>query len=188
MRAGRKEGQMTRYLRPLDSRLGPLRHTKWLLAFVLVAGGLLLGGCGSDEPQPPVVGPTMVAPPPPPAPSMANIDLEVLSFGAFSNNEGNFFQIEFRLTESAGVGAHINFARLEVFRATGELEERKEIGAGQIIRGVDDNRLEGNSTETAVATFLFRATIKKGRRLRYTMGFTDDGGHDHELVEEFIFR
>ena len=174
-----------RYLRPLDSRFSPKRHNKWLLAFVLLAGGLLLGGCGSDEPSTPVVGPTMVAPPPP---AMANIDLVVLSVRAFSNNEGNFFQIEFQLTESAGVGSHINFARLEVFRATGELEERKEIGAGKIIRGVDDNRLEGNSTETAVATFLFRATIKKGRKLRYTMGFTDDGGHDHELVEEFIFR
>jgi len=64
---------------------------------------------------------------------------------------------------------------------------RKEIGAGQIIRGVDDNRLEGNTSETATATFLFRATIKKGRKLRYTMVFTDDGGHDHELVEEFVF-
>ena len=176
---------MTGYLRPLDSRFNPMGHNKWLFAFVLFAGGLLLGGCESSEPSPPVVGPTTVAPPPPPP--MANIMLEVLRVGAFSNNEGNFFQIEFRMTESAGVGAHINFARLEVFRATGELEERREIGAGQIIRGVDDNRLEGNSTETATATFLFRATIKKGRTLRYTMGFTDDGGHDHELVEEFIF-
>ncbi len=67
-------------------------------------------------------------------------------------------------------------------------QERKEIGAGKISRGVDDNRLEGHSTETAVATFLFRATVKKGRKLRYIMGFTDDGGHDHELVETFIFR
>ena len=118
---------------------------------------------------------------------MADIDIEVLNFGAFLNNEGTLFQVEFRLTESAGVGAHINFARLEVFRATGEFVERKEIGAGQITRGVDDNRLEGNTSETAVATFLFRATVKKGRTLRYTMGFTDDGGHNHELVEAFVF-
>ena len=180
---------MTRYVRLLDSRLGPRRHTKWLLAFVLVAGGLLLGGCGSDNPTPPITGGTsvVVPPPQPPPPSIANIDIEVLGVAAFSGSDGNFFRIEFRMTESAGVGAHINFARLEVFRATGELEERKEIGAGQIIRGVDDNRLEGNTSETATATFLFRATIKKGRKLRYTMGFTDDGGHDHELVEEFVF-
>jgi hypothetical protein len=166
-----------------------MQRNKWLLAFVLLAGGLLLGGCGSDNPTHPIVGGTSVVPPPPlpPPPSIANIDLEVLGVAAFSGNDGNFFQIEFRMTESAGVGAHINFARLEVFRATGELEERKEIGAGKFILGVDDNRLEGNTSETATATFLFRATIKKGRTLRYTMGFTDDGGNDHELVKEFIF-
>ena len=178
---------MTGYLRALNSRFGSIAHTKKrLLALVLFSGVFLLAGCGDDGPPPPPLAPTMPAPPP--APSRADLDLEVLGVGTFPNNEGNFFQIEFRMTESAGVGVHINFARLEVFRATGELEERKEIGAGQIIRGVDDNRLEGNSTETAVATFLFRATIKKGRTLHYTMGFTDDGGHDHELVRAFIFR
>ncbi len=126
-------------------------------------------------------------PAPPPPPPRAKIDLEVLNFAAFSSNQGNLFQIEFRLTESAGVGARINFARLEVFRATGELEERREIGAGDIIRGVDDNRLAANSSEDAFANFRFRATIKKGRRLHYIMGFTDDGGHDHELVEAWTF-
>ena len=145
----------------------------------------MFGGCGDDGPPPPPLSPTMPAPPP--APSKADIDLEVLNFGTFENDGGDFFQIEFRLTERAGVGANINFARLEVFRATGEFVERNEIGAGQIIRGVDDNRLEGNTSETAVAWFLFRAAVKKGRTLRYTMGFTDDGGHDHELVEEFVF-
>ena len=178
---------MTGYLRPLDSRFNTTRHREWLLALVLCAGGLLLGGCESSEPPIPIVGGTMI-PPPPPLPSMANIDLEVLNVAAFISDEGNLFQIEFQMTESAGVGAHINFARLDVFRATGELEERREIGAGKIISGANDNRLEGNSTETATATFLFRATVKKGRMLHYTVGFTDDGGHDHDVVEEFIFR
>ena len=177
---------MTGYLRPLDSRFNALRHNKWLLALVVCAGGLLLGGCESSVP--PIVGGTTIPPPPPPLPSMANIDLEVLNVAAFTSGEGNLFQIEFQMTESAGVGAHINFARLEVFRATGELEERQEIGAGKIISGADDNRLEGNSTETATATFLFRATVKKGRMLHYTVGFTDDGGHDHDVVKEFVFR
>ena len=92
-----------------------------------------------------------------------------------------------RITESGGVRAHINFARLEVFRATGELEERQEIGAGQIIQGVGDNVLEANSSEEATITFFFRATIKKGRQLRLTMGFTDDQGNDIETVNDFIF-
>ena len=176
---------MTGYLRALDARFDLVPHNKWLLAFALLAGVFLFGGCGDDRPPPPPLGPTMPAPPP--APSRAVIDLDLLEFGVFLNDEGTFFQVEFRLTESAGVGANINFARLEVFRATGEFVERKEIGAEQIVRGVDDNRLEGNTSETAVARFLFRATVKKGRTLRYTMGFTDDGGNDHELVEDFVF-
>ena len=178
---------MTGYLCALNSCLGSAAHNpKRLLALVLFSGVFLFAGCGDDGPPPSPLAPPMPAPPP--APSRADIDLELLDFGAFLDGEGTLFQVEFRLTENAGVGAHINFARLEVFRATGEFVERREIGAGQIIRGVDDNRLEGNTSEIAVARFRFGATVKKGRTLRYTMGFTDDGGHNHELVEGFVFR
>ena len=59
------------------------------------------------------------------------------------------------MTESAGVGAHINFARLEVFRATGELEERREIGAGKIISGgrrvADDGHHRGSYRNRAAS-------------------------------------
>ena len=47
---------MTGYLRPLDSRFNTTRHREWLLALVLCAGGLLLGGCESSEPPIPIVG------------------------------------------------------------------------------------------------------------------------------------
>ena len=51
---------MTGYLRPLDSRFNTTRHREWLLALVLCAGGLLLGGCESSEPPIPIVGGTMI--------------------------------------------------------------------------------------------------------------------------------
>jgi len=91
------------------------------------------------------------------------------------------------MTESGGVGCHINFARLEVFRATGELEERQEIGAGNIKASVGDNRLEANTSEEASLMFLFRATVKKGRKLRLTMGFTGDNGRNMEETQAFVF-
>jgi len=120
-------------------------------------------------------------------PASAKIDVEILSASAASSGQGNLFQVGVRITESGGVGAHINFARLEVFRATGELEERQEIGAGQIIAGIGDNRLEPNMSEDAFITFFFRATVKKGRQLRLTMGFTDDQGNDLETINNFTF-
>lgn len=119
-------------------------------------------------------------------PPSADIEVEILGFTGFIGDQGNLFQVGVRLTESGGVGARINFARLEVFRATGELEERREIGSGQIIEGVGDNVLEANTSEEAFITFVFRATAKKGRRLVLTMGFTDDFGKDYESSDEFI--
>lgn len=160
---------------------------KRLLSLALLSGLFLFVGCGDDGPGPPPL-PTVTELPAPDPPPRANIDLEVLDFGAFTNGDGNWFQIEFRIAERAGVGANINFARLEVFRATGEFEERREVGSGQIVRGADDNRLEAHTEETALVWFQFGSTIKKGRRLRYTMGFTDDNGYDHERVQEFVFR
>jgi hypothetical protein len=146
---------------------------------------LVLSGCNGDSPTNGTT--TSSAPATTSIPPMAEISVEVLDFGALVSGQGNLFFVSVRLEESGGVGANINFARLEVFRATGELEERQEVGAGQIIAGVGDNRLESNTTEEATITFLFRATVKRGRQLRLTMGFTDDFGNDHESVEDFFF-
>ncbi len=148
-----------------------------------------LVGC-SDDTLPPV-GPSGVTngtlPPPPPPPS-AVISVEVLDFGGLATGQGNLFFVEFKMTESAGVGANINFVRLEVFRATGELEERQEIGAGQILAESGSNRLEASQTREESVLFGFRATVKKGRTLRLTIGFTDDQGNNHDIVEEWIFN
>jgi len=56
-----------------------------------------------------------------------------------------------------------------------------------IIAGSGDNVLEGNSTEAANVTMLFRATIKKGRQMLLTEGFTDDNGNRLEATFSFVF-
>lgn len=50
---------------------------------------------------------------------------------------GSNFSYTLTVTESAGVGARINFVRLDIFRATGEFEDRSEIGANVIIAGLE---------------------------------------------------
>ena len=132
----------------------------WVVVVALTLSSAMFMGCDGDGPTNRTNTTTTVATTT--VPASANIDVEILSFAAVSSGQGNLFQVEIRMTESGSAGANINFARLEVFRATGELEERQEIGADQIIAGVGDNRLEANATEEATLTFFFRATVKKG--------------------------
>lgn len=159
-------------------------HTTIVLTFAMVAA--LLVAC-SDDSGPTSPGNVIAEPTPPPRPSRADLSLEVLSFGALGSGQGNLFFVEFRMTESAGLGANINFFRLEVFRATGEFEERKEIGANDVVAVTGSNRLEANQTRTESVVFLFRSTVKRGRTLRLTVGFTDDNGNEINKVEEFVF-
>ncbi len=129
-------------------------------------------------------------PPPPPLPSMANIDLEVLNVAAFISDEGNLFQIEFQNDGKRRCRSPHQLRSPRSISGDGRVGGAPGDRSGENHQRCqrNDNRLEGNSTETATATFLFRATVKKGRMLHYTVGFTDDGGHDHDVVEEFIFR
>lgn len=84
---------------------------------------------------------------------------------------------------------NINFIRLEVFRATGEFEERQEIGAGQITSQTGSNRLAANSTrDLDPVLFTFNATIKSGRTIRVTVGLTDDLGNNLDFTADFIFN
>lgn len=91
------------------------------------------------------------------------------------------------MRETAGTGANINFIRVDIFKATGEFEERAEIGADRILQSSGSNRLAGNSSRQDVWALFFRATVKKGRTLDVTLGFTDDVGNDIERKLEFVF-
>jgi hypothetical protein len=103
-----------------------------------------------------------------------------------ASGSGNLLQLAVTLRESAGVGAKINFVRLEIFRATGEFEERAQIGASDITAGIGDNRLAANSTETMILRFFFRATVKTGRQMLLTVNVTDDRGNRLEATFPYI--
>ena len=72
-------------------------------------------------------------------------------------------------------------------RRGGEFEVRQEIGANDIIQQLGDNRLEAGQTEEATVVLGFRATVKKGRPLRLTVGFTDDRGNAINVESDFVF-
>jgi hypothetical protein len=117
----------------------------------------------------------------------ANITLTILGAAAAGSGQGNLVGFEFRLRESAGLGANINFVRVDVFRATGQFEERQEIGAGEIVNQTGSNRLGANESRNMTVIIGFRATIKKGRQIRLTVGMTDDAGNDQDKWQDFVF-
>jgi len=121
-------------------------------------------------------------------PTAAVILLDVLDFGLFSASGGGaVFAVELRMRETAGLGANINYIRLDYLKATGELEERAEIGANDIISELGTNRIGPNATWQEVVGFLFRASIKKGRMLIVIVNLTDDRGNTVDLTESFVF-
>lgn len=120
-------------------------------------------------------------------PSAANISGTVTNVGVLGTGSGNIVVFDLTLTESAGVGANINFIRLEVFRATGEFEERQEIGSGAITAQTGSNRLDASGTRVFNVGFAFNATIKTGRVMRVTVGLTDDRGNNSDLAIDFVF-
>lgn len=154
---------------------------------LVVIGLAFMCACGNDSGTSP--SPVTPSPPsPPPGPSRAQITLEVINFGVLATESaGSLFFVEIKLQETAGLGANINFLRLEVFRATGEREEAQEIGANDIVGALGSNRLGAGTTWQESVVFYFRATIKAGRQLRLTVGLTDDRGNNFELFEDFVF-
>jgi hypothetical protein len=155
-----------------------------LLIYFLLA--CLFVGCGDDGPATPTPTPTPAPTPSPPA--AAKIKVDVVDAGVLASGQGNLLFMDLKMVESGGLGANINFIRVEIFKATGEFEERQEIGADDIIDETGSNRLEKNATREESWVLLFRATIKSGRLLNVTVGFTDDAGNDIDEVTEFIFQ
>lgn len=156
-----------------------------VLKFLVVLVVVLFYGCNGDSGTQPSPTPTTTTTA---GPSQAQVTLEVVDFALLASQaNGALFGLEMKLQESAGLGCNINFIRLEVFRATGELEERREIGANEIANVLGDNRLEAGETWQEIVVFFFRATIKKGRELKVTVGLTDDRGNNIERWERFVF-
>ncbi len=161
---------------------------KRLTVLVVVALVFLVSGCGGGDNSPSSPTPAAPSATSPTAPSRASVTAAASNGVVLASGSGNLVQLLVALRESGGVGANINFFRLDIYRATGEFEERSEIGSGQIIAGIGDNRLEANSTESVTLTFFFRATVKKGRQMLLTVNLTDDRGNNLEATFPYVLN
>lgn len=120
------------------------------------------------------------------APTEAVISLELTEATAFPAQPGTSVGFGIAIIESGGVGGHIDFVRAEAFRSSGELEERREKGAGAIIKDTGSNRLEAFSFRDLIVLFAFKSELRSGRKLLVTVGFSDDLGNRMEWSKETV--
>lgn len=161
-----------------------MRNLKCLMTVLTIT--LALGGCGDDNGN--MTGTTSTVTTTTVGPSRAEIDLEITGAGFVATGMGNATAFNFTLTESAGLGANINFIRVDLFTANGEFLERQEFGAGQVTSGTGSNRLNANESRDIEALFFFRATVKTGRLITLTVGLTDDRGNVLDQDVTFVFQ
>ena len=154
--------------------------------FLLVG---VLAGCGDEggsTPTSPAPAPTTTRQPRPPRKAIIHLDANIPAVRV--TDQGNGVILDINLVELGGVGATINFIRLDVFRATGFFEERQELSGARLRRElIGRTRVEANSRRRFSVIFWFRATVKRGRGLEVTVGLTDDNGNVFELSEAFVF-
>lgn len=86
-------------------------------------------------------------------------------------------RVPVRITESAGLGASVNFARLRLIRGGVEIE-RREITANDIIASQGTNRLAPNGTLTPTLSIDFNSDPFSLDPSPLSFGFTDDRGNN----------
>ena len=133
----------------------------------------MLGGCGESN----VVNPTP-SPTPTPTPARAVVGIALDKIGIDVGKLPGFqFALVFnmKVTESGGLGANIDYIRLDVFLADGTALERTQLGSGQIPGG---NRLAASAARDFTAVSLgFSSEILTGRYVIVSVGTTDDKGN-----------
>ena len=93
------------------------------------------------------------------------------------------FTWDIRLTETAGVGARVNFIRQEIWNRDFDQYERSEIGYDQVPEVCGTNELVGSSEWRCKVPFDFNITNFEGY-LRLIVSLFDDNGHSIPLVFE----
>lgn len=136
-----------------------------------LASQMACGGGGGSSPTTPTV---------PPAPTKATITVTAATpTVALSSRRGFTYVVAVASTiaESAGVGANINFVRMQFIRAGLEIE-RQEISSADLIVQTGSNRLAASSTRTLNLSFDTNAETATSALL--TFNFTDDRGNNLE--------
>jgi hypothetical protein len=153
----------------LLSRLSRAATLRIALAGLLVVPFAACGSSGGGTPAPNPV---------PAGPSRASITVTCSAFTlTLSPLQGFNYRISFpcTITESAGLGANLNFVRAS-FTAGGVEIERQEIGANTIIAVNGSNRIPASGRLQGNFVFDFNAGNATGGRLEFN--FTDDRGNN----------
>lgn len=93
------------------------------------------------------------------------------------------FTWDIRLTETAGVGARVNFIRQEIWNRDFDQYERSEVGYDQVTEVCGTNELVGSSEWRCKVPFDFNISNFEGY-LRLSVSLFDDNDHPIPLVLE----
>jgi hypothetical protein len=159
----------------LRTSIGRLTQLSGLL---MVFGLAACGGGGGSSPTTPTA---------PPAASRASITVTANApTVSFSSRPGFTYRVAVTstATESAGVGANINFVRMRFIRSGVEIE-RQEVSSADIILQSGSNRLNASSSRTLNLLFDTNAETATSAQLVYN--FTDDRGNNLEATFTITF-
>ncbi|MCM2254233.1 MAG: hypothetical protein NDJ94_01060 [Vicinamibacteria bacterium] len=141
---------------------------------ILLISGILAAACGGggSPSAPSTPTPTL------PARSSLTVSQNGTALLGISPSPLHVFRLRvpFRVVESAGLGARMNFVRLQLYRGASEIE-RAELGAVQIEQGLGSNVIRASQTTSFSANFDFNSTTFDFFRM--TFSFTDDRGNAH---------
>jgi hypothetical protein len=146
-----------------------------------VAGlALAMAACGgsSDPSAPTTVSPSSVSATPPKAHITVTLGLDTVTGPSLDPKYAAYVRFTSNLTESAGLGATLNYVRGE-FYESGHLAERYDVSASELVAESGSDRIEALSSRSLVLTLRHRAPCDM---IRITFQFTDDKGNDHYLV------
>jgi hypothetical protein len=149
----------------------------------LAFGLLTIAACGGDSmgPTAPATTTTTTAPLP-----KAQVTMTIDRFEADPSPERDKlvrFTWDIRLTETAGVGARVNFIRQEIWNRDFDQYERSEIGYDEVPEVCGTNELVGNSEWQCRVPFDFNLNNFEGY-LRLIVSLFDDNGHSIPLIFE----
>lgn len=142
---------------------------------------LLLVGCtptivlSPDEPEPAS---------PQPERAVIEFAIELEEFDDVADGPKRFRSVwHVEAEELAGVGATIDFIRLDISNRDGDQSERSEIGGRELADACGTNVIEASSTWSCDVLLEFNIDDLRGRQ-RFTFGVHDALGNTFELVVE----
>jgi len=154
-----------------------MRKAPRVLALLAAVAALVgCGGEGSPTAATDVV--ALAAAPAPKARLTVTYGLDTVSGPSLDPAYAEYVHFTSVVTESAGVGANLNYVRGEFYRS-GALVERYEMSAAELQASAGGNRIEPMSTR-ALSVMLRRNGPCD--LVRTTFQFTDDRGNDHYIV------